>query len=298
MSFYAGKTVLVTGAGGSIGSAICRTLSDSKLIALGHSELPLYDLCRELPQAIPVIADIRDLARMVEVMNLYQPDYVFHTAAIKHLPYAQAHPVEAVKTNIFGTRNVSIACQMMGAKMVMVSTDKAVMPNCVMGKTKRIAELYCGQQPNTSVVRLGNVLRSSGSVIPLFEKQIVNGGPVTVTHPDMERYFISVEDAVHLITQAGALNTHNLYVLRMKKYKIVDIAKQLIGDKPIEIKFTGLREGEKLDEELFYPGESRDKMGSLYGSHVRHVDHVEINRFITNLSREPHAIEFPNDYYA
>jgi len=291
MNPFEGKTVLVTGAGGSIGSAICRTLKDSKIIAAGHSELPLYDLTRELPKAIPILADIRDLHRMIEVIDTYKPDYVFHAAAIKHLPYAQSHPVEAIKTNIFGTRNVSIACQMAGVKMVMVSTDKAVMPNCVMGQTKRIAELYCGTQPNTTIVRLGNVLRSSGSVIPLFEKQIASGGPVTVTHPDMERYFLSIDDSVHLITKAATLDGNSLYVLKMKKYKIVDIAKQLIGDKPIEIKFTGLRAGEKLDEELFYHDEPMDDLGDIYGSEVSLVDPVSINRFIAALKTEPELLQ-------
>lgn len=291
MDKFTGKTVLVTGAGGSIGSAICRTLTESKLVLVGHSELPLYDLARELPRSVPVLADIRDLSRMIEVMKEFRPDYVFHAAAIKHLPFAQSHPVEAIKTNIFGSRNVSIACQITGAKMVMVSTDKAVVPNCVMGRTKRIAELYCGIQPNTSVVRLGNVLRSSGSVIPLFEKQIAQGGPVTVTHPDMSRYFISIEDAVNLITQAASLNTHNLYVLKMRKYKIVDIAQDLIGGKDVKIQITGLRTGEKLDEDLFYDDEPADEMGNLYGSHVRTVDSVAINRFITALETEPELLQ-------
>ncbi len=287
-----GSTVLVTGAGGSIGSEICRQLSGlkpAKIVMLGHSELPIYNISSEVKGSVPVIADIRDLSRMRDVFIEHRPDYVYHTAAIKHLPYAQMYPAEAVKTNVIGTRNVAIASGMVGARMVMVSTDKAVEPSCVMGQTKRIAELYCGTLDNVMIVRLGNVMESSGSVIPLFKKQIANGGPVTVTHPEMRRYFMEIEDAADLIIQAGkqhAIFGCNLIIKKMQTRLILDIAKDLIGDLDIEVVFTGLRPGEKLDEALFWPTEGIYLENHQYYSCILNKrDNRTMNQVITDLEK-------------
>jgi FlaA1/EpsC-like NDP-sugar epimerase len=279
--------VLVTGAGGSIGSEIVRhlsALSPTKIVLVGHSETAIYAINQEVPRSIPVIADIRDLSRMRAIFLEHTPDYVFHAAAVKHVPLAEQHPIEAVQTNIIGTRNVCIASQMVGAQMVFVSTDKAVEPSSVMGKTKRIAELYCRTHEGVRVVRFGNVLESSGSVIPLFRKQIEAGGPVTVTHPDMERYFMEIREAAALaVTAAGSNTPCTLFVPKMGKRRIVDIAKAMIGDRDIPIRFTGLRSGEKLDEKLFYDNEQREDAGSYYLSDIEQRDTQIMNHTVSLL---------------
>ncbi|MDQ0254459.1 FlaA1/EpsC-like NDP-sugar epimerase [Evansella vedderi] len=267
-----GKTVLVTGAGGSIGSEVCRQVSSfhpKKLILLGHGENSIYSIEYELRtkfphiEVEPEIADVQDLERMKSVMEAYKPDVVYHAAAHKHVPLMERNPHESVKNNVIGTKNVAEAADQAGVKVfVMISTDKAVNPTSVMGATKRIAEMIIQHMDMISktkfvAVRFGNVLGSRGSVIPLFKKQIAAGGPVTVTHSEMERYFMTIPEASRLVLQAGALaKGGEIFVLDMgEPVKIVDLAKNLIRlsgftEEEIEIKFSGMRPGEKLFEEL------------------------------------------------
>ncbi|RFU67117.1 polysaccharide biosynthesis protein [Peribacillus saganii] len=280
--FLTGKTVLVTGAGGSIGSEICRQIgkfNPSKLVLLGHGENSIYQIDMELRskyksefEIIPVIADIQDRYRMFEVMEQHKPDVVYHAAAHKHVPLMEYNPKEAVKNNIFGTKNVAEAADAFGVKnFVLVSSDKAVNPTNIMGATKRVAEMVIQQldkESSTSfvAVRFGNVLGSRGSVIPLFKKQIQAGGPVTVTHPDMTRYFMTIPEASRLVIQAGALaRGGEIFVLDMgEPVKIVDLAKNLItlsgySIDEIGINFSGIRPGEKMYEELLNENEVHSK---------------------------------------
>ncbi|MFI8577875.1 polysaccharide biosynthesis protein [Rossellomorea aquimaris] len=268
-----GKTILVTGAGGSIGSEICRQVSKfkpKKLLLLGHGENSIYGIDMELRNKykeefdiIPIIADIQDRSRIFEVMESHSPDVVYHAAAHKHVPLMEYNPKEAVKNNVIGTKNVAEAADTFGVKtFVLVSSDKAVNPTNVMGSTKRIAEMVIQnldkESPTNFVaVRFGNVLGSRGSVIPLFKKQIQAGGPVTVTHPDMTRYFMTIPEASRLVMQAGALaRGGEIFVLDMgEPVKIVDLAKNLIklsgySIDEIGIKYAGIRPGEKMYEEL------------------------------------------------
>ncbi|RIL39691.1 polysaccharide biosynthesis protein, partial [Staphylococcus equorum] len=268
------KTILVTGAGGSIGSEICRQVckfEPERIILLGHGENSIYLIHQELNdiynksiEIVPVIADVQDKSRLHEIMNKYKPYAVYHAAAHKHVPLMEYNPIEAVKNNIFGTKNIAeVSKEANVRKFVMISTDKAVNPPNIMGATKRVAEMIVQSlNDETSItsfvaVRFGNVLGSRGSVIPLFKKQIEAGGPVTVTHPEMTRYFMTIPEASRLVLQAGALaEGGEVFVLDMgEPVKIVDLAKNLIrlsgkkeGD--IEIEFTGIRPGEKLFEEL------------------------------------------------
>ncbi|SEN29685.1 NDP-sugar epimerase, includes UDP-GlcNAc-inverting 4,6-dehydratase FlaA1 and capsular polysaccharide biosynthesis protein EpsC [Terribacillus saccharophilus] len=268
-----GKTVLVTGAGGSIGSEICRQVFKFKpkhLLLLGHGENSIYTIDMELRntidkdiEIIPIIADVQDKERIQQVMDDYQPDVVYHAAAHKHVPLMEYNPKEAVKNNVIGTKNVAEAADLAGVNtFVLVSTDKAVNPTNVMGSTKRIAEIIIQELDKTSstrfvAVRFGNVLGSRGSVIPLFKKQIKAGGPLTVTHPDMTRYFMTIPEASRLVLQAGALaHGGEIFVLDMgEPVKIVDLAKNLIrlsgyAEEEIGIRFAGIRPGEKMYEEL------------------------------------------------
>ncbi|WP_459501928.1 polysaccharide biosynthesis protein [Bacillus sp. C1] len=268
-----GKTILVTGAGGSIGSELCRQVmkfKPDKIVLLGHGENSIYTIEMELrslyKDSIEItteIADVQDRDKMFEVMKKHTPYIVYHAAAHKHVPLMERNPEEAVKNNIIGTKNVAEASATFGINtFVMVSTDKAVNPTSVMGATKRIAEMIVQHMDTVSdtrfvAVRFGNVLGSRGSVIPLFKKQIQQGGPVTVTHPDMVRYFMTIPEASRLVIQAGALaNGGEIFVLDMgDPVKILDLAKNLIklsGYKveEIGIEFTGVRPGEKLFEEL------------------------------------------------
>jgi FlaA1/EpsC-like NDP-sugar epimerase len=277
-----GKTILVTGAGGSIGSEICRQVSKfkpNKLLLLGHGENSIYQIDMELRnrhgkefEIIPIIADVQDRDRIFEVMSVHAPDVVYHAAAHKHVPLMEYNPKEAVKNNVIGTKNVAEAADMFGVKtFVLVSTDKAVNPTNVMGSTKRIAEMVIQQLDKTSetnyvAVRFGNVLGSRGSVIPLFKKQIQAGGPVTVTHPEMTRYFMTIPEASRLVIQAGALaRGGEIFVLDMgEPVKIVDLAKNLIhlsgyNTDEIGIKFAGIRPGEKMYEELLGENEVHKK---------------------------------------
>ncbi|WP_066175312.1 polysaccharide biosynthesis protein [Bacillus marinisedimentorum] len=277
-----GKTILVTGAGGSIGSEICRQISKfqpERLLLVGHGENSIYTIEMELRATysdaitfIPVIADVQDKERIAEVMNRYRPNVVYHAAAHKHVPLMEANPHEAVKNNVIGTKNVAEAASDAEVDtFVMVSTDKAVNPTSVMGATKRMAEMIVQQMDTVSgtrfvAVRFGNVLGSRGSVIPLFKKQIQKGGPVTVTHPDMVRYFMTIPEASRLVIQAGVLaRGGEIFVLDMgEPVKIVDLAENLIklsgySIEEIGIKYSGVRPGEKLFEELLGKDEVHDK---------------------------------------
>lgn len=271
--YLKGETVLITGAGGSIGSELCRQValfSPGRLVLLGHGENSIHKIGLELQEKfknIPLdleIIDVRDKSKVKYIFMKYRPGVVFHAAAHKHLPLMELHPDEALKTNVFGTRNVSEAADRAGVKIfVMISTDKAVNPSSVMGATKRMAELIIQQKNSTSAtiftaVRFGNVLGSNGSVVPIFQRQIAAGGPVTVTDPDMKRYFMTIPEAVQLVIQAGAIaGGGEVFVLDMgDPVKIVDLATDMIKfsglepGKDIDIKFTGIRPGEKLFEEL------------------------------------------------
>ncbi len=273
-NFLKGKTVLVTGGAGSIGSELCRQISrfePSLLVVLDQDETGVFNTKRALDvetggqvRVESAIADVRDIAEVDEVFGRFKPQVVFHAAAYKHVPLMEDHPDRAAKTNVFGTRTVARVAKMWNAeKFVMVSTDKAVNPTSIMGATKRAAELLVkdmGESGNVSFVsvRFGNVLGSRGSVIPIFTEQIARGGPVTVTDPEMRRYFMTIPEAVLLVLQAGAMGDNGqVFVLDMgEPVKIVDLAKQLIvlsglePDKDIPIVFTGVRPGEKMFEDI------------------------------------------------
>jgi FlaA1/EpsC-like NDP-sugar epimerase len=270
----AGKRVLVTGAGGSIGLELCRQVlrwKPAELILLGHGENSIFEGLLDLEEGNgglplhPVIADVRDPNRVRSVFDAFRPDVVFHAAAHKHVPLMEMNPEEAVTNNILGTRTVVDAALATGTeRLVLISTDKAVQPFSVMGATKRIAELIVRDaalrsgRPFVSV-RFGNVLGSRGSIVPLFKRQIARGGPVTITHPDMRRYFMTIPEAVHLVLQAACMGEGGeVFVLRMgDQVLILDLAEDLIrlsGLEPgrdIEIVFTGARAGEKLSETLW-----------------------------------------------
>mgnify|MGYP001179522010 FL=1 len=272
-SYVKNQVVLITGAGGSIGSEICRQVAAVKpkrLLILGHGENSIYEIEMELRKSypslelVPIIADVQAIERIEQVFRQYRPQVVFHAAAHKHVPLMEANPHEAIKNNVFGTRNVAECAHAFGTKrFVLISTDKAVNPTSVMGATKRIAEMIL-QNINAksstifTAVRFGNVLGSRGSVIPVFKKQISEGGPVTVTHPEMIRYFMTIPEAVQLVIQAGSLATGGeVFILDMgQPVKIAELANDLIRlsglepGKDIQIAYTGLRPGEKLFEEI------------------------------------------------
>ncbi|HET7882419.1 MAG TPA: nucleoside-diphosphate sugar epimerase/dehydratase [Acetobacteraceae bacterium] len=284
-----GRRVIVTGAGGTIGSELARqvaALGPERLILLDNGEYALWLIDLELAERHPhvaresLLADIRDEARVRDVFEQWRPELVFHAAALKHVPMVEANPLEGLLTNVAGTRHVADAARSVGAlAMVLISTDKAVNPTSVMGASKRLAEMYCQALDIAArasrrgmrciTVRFGNVLGSTGSVVPLFQRQLEHGGPLTVTHPDMQRYFMTVREAVGLVLQASVVGTGDavlpsgqeggIFVLDMgKPVKIVDLARQMIRlagltpDRDVEIRFTGLRPGEKLYEELFH----------------------------------------------
>ena len=276
--FLASKTILVTGAGGSIGSEICRQIMKfcpNRLLLLERSENALFEIDRELRELWvgadirPLLADICDPPRINALFDQHHPDVVFHCAAHKHVPMMEANPGEAIKNNVFGTKTVADAAARAHCHaFVLISTDKAVNPTSVMGAAKRCAELYTqslnSPDPNPRnptrflAVRFGNVLASSGSVVPIFQKQIDAGGPVTVTHPDMQRFFMTIPEAAQLVMLSGAIGLGGeIFVLDMgQSIRILDLARQMIlrrglrPDLDIAIKFTGIRPGEKLYEEL------------------------------------------------
>jgi O-antigen biosynthesis protein WbqV len=294
----AGRRVLVTGAGGSIGAELTRQIAafgPAQLSLFDNSEFNLYKIDMEIGERFPElprtarIGDVRDRQRVERLFAEARPDLVFHAAALKHVPMVEHNPLEGLHTNVLGTRNVADACRRAGvAAMVLISTDKAVNPPNVMGASKRLAESYCqaldllrqsakgtaGGEPSSGTrfitVRFGNVLGSTGSVVPLFQRQLAGGGPLTVTHPEMTRYFMTIREAVELVLQASVLGSESpaeeagrIHVLDMgEPVKIVDLARQMIRlsglrpDKEVEIRFTGLRPGEKLHEELFHRGEA------------------------------------------
>ncbi len=274
-----GETVLVTGAGGSIGSELCRQLArlePAQVVLLGHGENSIFDILTELTQrfptvtTVPVIADVRDRERLRQVYAQYRPYSVFHAAAHKHVPLMEGNIAEAVSNNVLGTKNVAELSAEFGVEhLVMISTDKAVRPTNIMGATKRVAEQIVQEiaeahERKFVAVRFGNVLGSRGSVVPTFLRQIQSGGPVTVTHPEMRRYFMTIPEAVQLGLQAGAIGRGGeVFVLDMgEPVKVLDLATDLIRlsglevGTDIEIRFTGSRPGEKLYEELFFNSES------------------------------------------
>jgi FlaA1/EpsC-like NDP-sugar epimerase len=276
------RVVLITGAGGSIGSELCRQVcrfGPERLVLVERFENALFEIHRELTTAFPHVpieprvADVCDVKRMEYVFETCKPDIVFHAAAHKHVPMMEWNPGEAVKNNVGGTRIVGDLAERFGVeRFVLVSTDKAVNPTSVMGATKRCAEIYLqalSQRAKTKfvIVRFGNVLGSAGSVIPIFREQIAAGGPVTVTHPDMRRYFMTIPEASQLVMQAGAMGQGGeIFILDMgEPVKIVDLARDLITlsglrpDEDIEIRFSGVRPGEKLFEELSTDTEHADK---------------------------------------
>ncbi|MCM3356554.1 nucleoside-diphosphate sugar epimerase/dehydratase [Psychrobacillus sp. MER TA 171] len=277
-----GKRILVTGAGGSIGSEICRQVArfnPEQIILLGHGENSIYTIDMELRQKvasetklIPIIADVQDRNRIFDIVSEYKPDVIYHAAAHKHVPLMEYNPMEAVKNNIFGTKNIAEAADVFGVEyFVMISTDKAVNPPNVMGATKRFAEMIVqnlAKESNTkfAAVRFGNVLGSRGSVVPLFKKQIAAGGPITVTDPEMTRYFMTIPEASRLVLQAGSLASGGeVFVLDMgEPVKIVDLAKNLIKlsgfrEGEIGIEYSGIRPGEKLFEELLNDNEIQSR---------------------------------------
>ncbi|MDP6305284.1 MAG: nucleoside-diphosphate sugar epimerase/dehydratase, partial [Alphaproteobacteria bacterium] len=314
------KPVLVTGAGGTIGSELARqicALGPSRIVLLDNSEFQLYSIDLEIATNHPdlprsaVICDVRDRKRLDEIMAVETPALVFHAAALKHVPMVEANPCEGILTNVIGSRNVANACVKAKAEMmVQVSTDKAVNPASIMGASKRLAESYCQslglstgirRMPTQFVtVRFGNVLGSTGSVVPLFQQQLAAGGPLTVTHPDMKRYFMTTREAVELVLQAsalagretGLLEEGGIFVLDMgEPVRILDLARQVIRlagmtpDTDVQIEFTGVRPGEKLFEELFHDSEPLvpTKYESILLATPRTVDHEVLLRALNKL---------------
>lgn len=305
-SYLKGKKVLVSGAGGSIGSELCRQISmhsPSSLILLENSENNLFEIENELRKSFPKaeiiaeLADIRDKARLEKVFAQNQPQVVFHAAAFKHVPMMEKHPEEAIQNNIIGSKNIAeIAKQDKVETFILVSTDKAVNPSSVMGATKRIAEMIIQSMSQDSTtrfaaVRFGNVLGSRGSVIPIFEKQIKAGGPVTVTHPDMTRFFMTIPESVQLIIQAGAMTRGGeIFVLDMgEPVKILDLAHDLINlhglvpDKDIEIQISGIRPGEKLHEVLFT---AEEEMAATRHERIYITDENQIHKDVLRIIEE------------
>jgi len=308
--YLKGKVALVTGAGGSIGSELCRQIirfSPKSIILMGHDENPIFEIEQELKKSFPdkliksVITNIREKEKVNYVFDMYRPQVVFHAAAHKHVPLMELNPEEAVKNNVLGTKNVAEAADKVGTEtFILISTDKAVNPTNVMGATKRVAEMIIQSMDKRSdtkfvAVRFGNVLGSRGSVLPVFKKQIAEGGPVTITHPDMTRYFMTIPEAVQLVIQAGAMaEGGEIFVLDMgKPVKIEDMARDLITlsglepDKDIEIVYTGIRPGEKLYEELLTAeeGTTATKHKRIFVAKPLDINTSELNKLINQLER-------------
>ena len=314
-SLVNGRRVCITGAGGTIGAELARQIADcgpAHLSLIDNAEFNLYRINLELAEAHPklprsaVLGDVRDPDSLACTFACARPELVFHAAALKHVPMVEANPDEGVLTNAVGTRNVADACIVFGVRlMVLVSTDKSVDPTSVMGATKRIAEGYCQALAHSSAVgdlrlvtvRFGNVIGSSGSVVPLFQRQIAAAGPVTVTDPDVARYFMTTREAVQLLLQASALGATEevggIYVLDMgKPIKIVDLARQmihlaeLVPDKDIEIVYTGLRPGEKKGESLFHRAEPMvvTEAPGVLKARSRHADIASMRRRLDQLA--------------
>ena len=316
------KVVMVTGAGGSIGSELCRQIVKHQpklLILFEMSEFALYSIDRELQnsgiQVVPVLGAVTNQAKLEHIIAEYQVQTVYHAAAYKHVPLVEANPFEGIYNTSIGTaRSVDAAVNQKVETFVLISTDKAVRPTNVMGASKRMAELYCqglaatNPQTQISIVRFGNVLGSSGSVVPLFKKQIAQGGPVTVTHPEVTRYFMTIPEAAQLVIQAGAMGTGgDVFLLDMgEPVKIVDLAKQMIrlsGFRPIdengvgdiEIQFTGLRPGEKLYEELLIDQESVEKTEHerILRSFEKYYSYNEISHVFNDLKMYVNQNQIP-----
>ena len=306
------KVVMVTGAGGSIGSELCRQIvkhQPKMLVLFEMSEFALYSIDRELQasdiQIIPVLGSVTNQQKLERIIQEYKVQTVYHAAAYKHVPLVEANPFEGIYNTSIGTqRSVDAAVKQNVETFVLISTDKAVRPTNVMGASKRMAELYCqglaSTNPKTqiSIVRFGNVLGSSGSVVPLFKKQIAQGGPVTVTHPEVTRYFMTIPEAAQLVIQAGAMGTGgDVFLLDMgEPVKIVDLAKQMIrlsgfraidenGIGDIEIQFTGLRPGEKLYEELLIDAENVEKTDHerILKSYEKYYGYLEVSEIFIQL---------------
>ena len=327
-ALIAGRRVLVTGAGGTIGGELARQIASyapARLALLDNGEYALYTIDQEMKERfaeVPrqaIIGDVRERRRVDEVMLAERPELVFHAAALKHVPMVEANPVEGIVTNVLGTRNVAESCRAHGvAAMVMISTDKAVNPVNVMGATKRLAEGICQSLDLVEArrdhgtryvtVRFGNVLGSTGSVVPLFQRQLAAGGPLTVTDPEISRFFMTVREAVELVLQASALALDDaeargkVFVLDMgEPVKIVDLATQMIrlaGKKPeedVKIEFIGLRPGEKLHEELFYANETLmpTKAAGIRLAAPRSIDYAMLARSLEELAE--HARERRED---
>ena len=318
MGYVSDKVVLVTGGGGSIGSELCRQIAGHhprQLVIVDIYENTTYDIQNELKEKYPglnlvvLIASVRNTKRMDLIFKKYRPDIVYHAAAHKHVPLMEDSPNEAVKNNVLGTWKVVQAADKWGVKrFVMISTDKAVNPTNIMGATKRICEMIIQTYDKRSktefvAVRFGNVLGSNGSVIPLFKKQIEHGGPVTVTHPDIIRYFMTIPEAVSLVLQAGAYaKGGEIFVLDMgEPVKILDLAKNLIllsGHKPdedIKIIFTGLRSGEKLYEEMLMKEEGmQDTANKMI--HIGKPIEMDDEKFLMQLENlKEYVVEEPDD---
>lgn len=323
---FRGKTVLVTGAAGSIGSELCRQLAGfgvAKLILFDNAETPMHNLRLELEEKYPdldfapVVGDVRLPARLDYVFTNYRPQIVFHAAAYKHVPLMEENPCEAVLVNVVGTRNVADRCLEYNVdKMVMVSTDKAVNPTNIMGCTKRLAEIYV-QSMGLSVergdkagstrfvtTRFGNVLGSNGSVIPRFREQIAKGGPVTVTHPEITRFFMTIPEACRLVMEAATMSTGNqIFVFDMgNSVKIDDLARRMIElagftpDTDIKIVYTGLRPGEKLYEEVLANSENTlpTDHSRIRIAKVREYDYEEARKMVDDLERMSKRVEIPD----
>jgi FlaA1/EpsC-like NDP-sugar epimerase len=314
-----GRRVLVTGAGGTIGAELCRQLASfgpSRLALLENGEFNLYAIEMELAERVDApplaawLADVRDAARLKAVFDAERPELVFHAAALKHVPLVESNPAEGVLTNVIGTRNVADAARAAGAHaMVQISTDKAVRPSSIMGAAKRVAEEYCQSldldgDTRFVTVRFGNVLGSTGSVVPRFEQQLAKGGPITVTHPDVERYFMTCREAVQLVLQASAYGVGHadqrgrIFVLDMgEPVKIVDLARRMIllaglrPDRDVRIEFTGLRPGEKLSERLFNDAEPpvRTEAAGIFVAPNQARSRDEIVGFVASLEQSARA---------
>jgi FlaA1/EpsC-like NDP-sugar epimerase len=308
----------VTGAGGSIGRELCRQIArwaPAELILLGHGENSLFETLIELDENYPslsthaVLADIRDQDRLQMLFKNFRPQVIFHAAAHKHVPLMENNIEEAVTNNVLGTRNVVETALANGVdRLVLISTDKAVRPSSVMGATKRLAEMIVLEAAKRnakafSVVRFGNVLGSRGSIVPLFKRQIARGGPITITHPDMKRYFMTIPEAVHLVLQAFAMGKGGeAFVLNMgEQVRILDLAEDLIRlsglepGKDIEITFTGIRPGEKLSEALwdegadYQPTEHPDILRLLEEDHLMSTDLEKAISTLENLAKQSNA---------
>ncbi|MFP6730140.1 MAG: nucleoside-diphosphate sugar epimerase/dehydratase [Alphaproteobacteria bacterium] len=314
-----GKRVLITGAGGTIGAELTRQVASygpSHLVLFDNSEFNLYQIDGDIAGSHAalsrkaVLGDVRDAQRIEQVLDREKPDILFHAAAFKHVPMVESNPNEGVLTNVIGTRNLADACRAAHIEtMVMISTDKAVNPSSVMGATKRIAELYCqalgagGGGTRFVTVRFGNVLGSTGSVVPLFQRQLAAGGPLTVTHPDMTRFFMTVREAVELVLQATAIEDSgsgggDIYVLEMGTPVLIDdLARQMIRlaglrpDDDIAIEYSGIRDGEKMHEDLFHDDESMvptSHAGVLLAT-SQAADLDELRRLLTELAAAAQA---------